>query len=372
MALDDSVRGLCIDNSIRNGVHLTLDNDISQLGRFQTFPRVSAFDGTTDIEYLKNLSGVAQTTKLYAKRDDCNNLAFGGNKVRQVEYYFGDALAQGADTVLITGATQSNFVRTVAALAAKIGLHCHVQLESRVANDAACYHSSGNVLLDHLFGATVHHYGEGEDEQGADARLYEIADDLKSQGRRPYVIPLSPGHQPFGALGYVRAALELNAQLVQLNLKIDEIFVASGSGSTHAGLLFGLRALAMTTTVVGVCVRRSSTLQRERILQRCDDIADLLECESNVTEDDIVVDDGYFAPGYGQASAAVWDSIILAARKEALVLDPTYSGKTMAAFLERARSQDAPGTMLFIHTGGTPGVFGHLDQFEQVLSQSVP
>lgn len=348
---------------------MNLDNNTVQLGRLQSFPRVSAFDGTTDIEYLNNLSAITKPVQLYVKRDDCNNLAFGGNKVRQVEYYFGDALAQGADTILITGAIQSNFVRTVAALAAKIGMHCHVQLESRVANDAACYHSSGNVLLDRLFGATIHYYDQGEDEHGADVRLYEIADELKSTGRRPYVIPLSPGHQPFGALGYVRAAVELKTQLVKQNLEVDEIFVASGSGSTHAGLLFGLRALGMTPRVVGVCVRRSGRLQQERIRNRCQEIADMLECDSKVMEDDIIVEDGYFEPGYGQARPEVWDSIILAARKEALILDPTYSGKTMAAFLGRARAQCEPSTMLFIHTGGSPGIFGHQDQFEQALSQ---
>lgn len=339
-----------------------------RLGRFSEFERVSVYDSPTSLECLENLSTLTGNSRLFVKRDDCNNLGFGGNKVRQVEYYFGDALACGADTVLITGAVQSNFVRTVAALAARTSLQCHIQLESRVANDSAHYSSSGNVLLNRLFGAKLHYFEKGEDEAGADSSLREIAAELKAAGRKPYVIPLSLGHAPLGALGYVRAAAELLDQLRQLNLRIDEMFVASGSGSTHAGILFGLRALDSPIRVVGVCVRRAGSLQFERIRTRCQEIAGLLEVESRVTDSDIVITDEHFAPGYGKASEEVWDSIVLAARKEGLVLDPTYTGKAMAAFLARAKSQDAPSKMLFIHTGGTPAIFGYQDQFERALS----
>lgn len=322
----------------------------------------------TEIEFATNLSRTISASSLFIKRDDCNNLAFGGNKVRQVEYYFGDAIAKGCDTVLITGATQSNFVRTTAAMAAKAGFQCHVQLESRVANQSVHYQSSGNVLLNRLFGATIHYYCEGEDEFGADAKLRQIAQQLTTGGRKPYVIPLAPGHPPLGALGYVRAATELKQQLEHESLRIDEIYVGSGSGNTHAGLLFGLRALGLSIKVVGVCVRREKSLQHERISNRCQEIAELLEVESPIESRDIVVVDDFFPPGYGVASADVWDSMILTARAEGLVLDPTYTGKVMAACLDRCKRADASANILFVHTGGTPAIFGYHDQLQQAMA----
>ncbi len=346
-------------------------NHTQLLGRFSTFPRISVFDHFTDIEHLKNLSQLWPNANLYVKRDDCNNLAFGGNKVRQVEYYFGDAIANGADTILITGATQSNFVRITAALAAKLGMVCHIQLESRVANESPHYHASGNVLLDRLFGAKLHYYDQGEDEHGADGRLREIAANLEASGKKPYIIPLAPGHKPLGALGYIRAAVELKDQFRNQNLSIDEIYVASGSGNTHAGLLFGLRALDLPIPVIGVCVRRNRQLQWDRIRNRCQEISELLEVDSKVTDADIIVTDEHFEPGYGMAGPKVWDSIVTAAQKEALILDPTYTGKAMTAFLERARSVDAVINLLLIHTGGSPGIFGHQDQLEQILSTRI-
>ncbi len=349
-------------------IQLNAPPDRAKFGRFADIPRVSAFDGITAIEFLKNLSALSEHARLYVKRDDCNGLAFGGNKVRQLEYYFGDALAHDADTILITGATQSNFVRMTVALAAKLGMECHVQLESRVANQSQHYQTSGNVLLNRLLGANLHYYEKDEDEPGADARLHEIATELKATGRKPYVIPLSPGHQPLGALGYVRAALELRDQLRQSDLNVDEIYVASGSGNTHAGLLFGLRALDLPIKVVGVCVRRAASLQKERISHQCLKIADLLDVKSKVTDADIILTDELLAPRYGIASAEVWESIVVAAQKEALLLDPTYSGKAIAAFLQRANMTATAKNLLFIHTGGSPSIFGYQDQLEYVLS----
>ena len=196
--------------------------------RLSEFPRVSEYGEHTPIESLHNLSKACGGTRLFIKRDDCIGLAFGGNKVRQAEYYFGDAVRAGADTVLITGAIQSNFARITAALAAKLGMECHVQLESRVPNPSDNYTSSGNVLLNRMFGAKLHYFPEGENEQGADTRIRSIAEELKSTGRKPYVIPLAPGHNPLGALGYVRAAIEIVKQLQDRQISIDEILSHRG------------------------------------------------------------------------------------------------------------------------------------------------
>jgi len=340
----------------------------SALGRLSVMPRARLFGGTTALEALPNLTRHIGGARLFVKRDDCTHLAFGGNKVRQLEFYFGEAVARDADCVLITGAVQSNFVRLAAAGACKLGMTCHVQLEERVASTDPLYRTSGNVLIDRLLGATLHSYHDGEDELGADRRLGEIADELRRQGRRPYIIPLAPGHAPLGALGYVVAAHELLGQIDNGGPAIDEIVVASGSGNTHAGLLFGLRALGSGIPVTGVCVRRDAAAQAARLHKRCLDIAELLEIESPVDDSDVVLTDAFLAPGYGKASDSTLEAIKLGARYEGLMLDPTYTGKVMAGFIDRAGSMAAEKSLLFIHTGGTTAIFAYETDLATVLT----
>ena len=342
---------------------------MSTLAKLHTIPRTPLAHTPTPIEPLPNLGKYLGSGVLYVKRDDCTGLAFGGNKARQLEYYFGDALEQGADTILITGAVQSNFVRMAAAGAAKLGLTCHIQLEERVADAGAEYRESGNVLLDRILGAVMHTYPKGEDETGADANLQAIAAELRGSGKKPYIIPLAPGHPPLGALGYVCAAAEILDQLADAHYQIDEIVVASGSGNTHAGLLFGLRALDSDITVTGACVRRDREAQLARITTRCQEIAALLETESPVQRQDIQLTDDTFAPGYGHLNDATHEAIDLSARLEGLLLDPVYTGKSMAACIQRARESDPSKSILFIHTGGTPGVFAYGRQLLSLQKQ---
>ena len=174
---------------------------VCDLGVLTQIPRTNLVNGITPIEPMPNLSRTCGGGALFVKRDDAMGFAFGGNKVRQLEFYLGEALNQGADTILITGAVQSNFVRLAAAASNKLGLNCHVQLEERVKKNDEHYRSSGNVFLDKLLGATLHHFPEGEDEAGADRQLEVIAEALKGQGKTPYIIHLAPGHPALGALG---------------------------------------------------------------------------------------------------------------------------------------------------------------------------
>ena len=344
------------------------------LGSFSEKPTAELAHKPTPIEYLKNLSARIGNVDLYVKRDDCTGLAFGGNKVRQLEFYLGEAVARSADTVLITGAVQSNFVRLASAAACKLGMECHIQLEDRVPDVDDTYRNSGNVLLDRLLGAHIYYYDEGEDEAGADRRIREIGQKLEDEGRTPYVIPLAPGHAPLGALGYVDCAREIIEQANAADLEFDEVVVASGSGHTHAGMLFGLQALGSGAKVTGICVRRDATRQLDRIRSRCTEIAGLLDIESPVKDTDINLLDDFLAPGYGQLNSPTVEAMQLAARLEALILDPTYTGKAMAGFLHlaRQRSADAGGTMLFVHTGGQPAIFGSEAKLTEVLLRSAP
>ena len=323
------------------------------------FPKAQLGHHPTPLEQMHNLENDFPQKKLFIKRDDCNGLALGGNKVRQLEYYLGQAQAQKADCLLITGAVQSNFVRLAAAAANKLAMDCHIQLEKRVTKDTLAYNKSGNVLLDEMLGAKIYHYDQGEDEQGADNQLHEIADHLQKKGKRPYIIHLAPGHAPLGALGYVDAACEFVEQAKQLSLSFDKIVVPSGSGNTHGGLLFGLRALGVKTPVAGICVRRDAVSQLTRIRARCQELAEMLGIDNPVVEADIELSDEFLHPAYGQLNPATKTAIKTAATKEALILDPVYSGKTMAGFLQISASMPPGSSLLFWHTGGAPAVFAY-------------
>ena len=335
-----------------------------RLGRLQEFPRLALAHVPTPIEEMANLSEALGGPRLFVKRDDYTGIGFGGNKVRQLEFYFGAAKAESADTVLITGALQSNYARTAAAIARKLGMACHLQLEERVAKNSALYRTSGNLLLDRLLGATLHSYAEGEDEAGADAALEALAEGLRAEGARPYIVPLGLKNKPLGALGYVVAAAELLRQLDELDLTIDEIIVPSGSAFTHRGLLFGLRALGSKIPVTGVCVRRVASAQGPRVTQRLGEIGAMLELEVAFDDADVVLSDDLLGPGYGLLNDETKAAILLAARSEGLFLDPVYSGKTMAALIQRVQSGaiGAVATLLFLHTGGQPALFAYGDE----------
>ena len=337
------------------------------------FDRVSLGHTPTPLERAKRL-GDALGIELWVKRDDCTGLACGGNKVRQLEFYLGRAVAAEADTVVITGAVQSNFVRLAAAAARTLGMDIHIQLEERVDHEDAAYRNSGNVLLDRLLGATLHTFPVGEDEAAADAQLEQIAASLEAQGRRPFVIHLGPDHPPYGALGYVAASQELISQWSTIHpSRPDVVVLASGSGQTHSGTLVGLRALGVDTQVVGVCVRRAANQQHPRIVKRATEVASMLGDGELVRQSDVVVDDTVYPPGYGRMSDAVHHAMVQAAQLEALLVDPVYTAKALAGLIHRVQSKAiAPGSkVVFLHTGGTPGLFGYETMITERLTEAV-
>lgn len=323
-------------------------------------PKVRLSHGETPLEQSQNL-GQRLDIDLWTKRDDCNGLAMGGNKVRQLEYYFGRGAAEGADTVLITGARQSNFVRLTAAAARRTGWQPVVQLEDRVAKSDPFYLASGNYFLDQLFGADIHHFAEGENEAAADRNLDDIADTLRAQGRHPYVIHLGIEHPPVGGLGYVECAAETYRQLQQTGQVVSHVVIPSGSGLTHAGFIVGARAVGWSVPILGVCVRRDAAQQKVRVLRRAREIVALLGLDLDIADDDVIVDDTVLAPGYGLINDQVRSAVRLAAETEALLLDPVYSGRCLAGLVHFVKSGRiaAGSSVVFIHTGGTPGLFAY-------------
>ena len=330
------------------------------------FPRIRLGHAPTPLDAAPNL-GTALGIELWVKRDDCTGLALGGNKVRQLEFYLGEARARGADTVLITGAVQSNFVRLAAAGARQLGMDIHIQLEERVDDADALYRASGNVLLDRLLGATLHSFPAGEDEQAADAALERLARSLAGGGRKPYVIHLGVDHPPLGGLGYVLAANEVMEQARARGLGFDAVVCASGSALTHAGTLVGMRAIGETVPVHGICVRRDASLQRPRVAKRAAELSAMIgRADIAFDEGDIDASDAVHPPGYGKLNESIREAISMAARLEGLLLDPVYTGKAMAGLVAHVRSgRIAAGSrVLFLHTGGLPGIFAYGDRLD--------
>jgi D-cysteine desulfhydrase/L-cysteate sulfo-lyase len=339
---------------------MSLSNPATAL--VSSYPRVELGHFPTPLERMANLGADFGIDNLWVKREDCSGLAFGGNKVRPLEFYLGAAAAAKADTVMITGAVQSNFMRTTAAAAAKLGLDCHVQLEDRVSDTDEIYQRSGNVLLDRIFGAKFHHFPEGEDEVAADRQVNKLAAELSAAGRRPFVIPLAADQPPLGALGYVLCAGEILAQAARDGIDFDHVVVASGSGLTHGGLLVGFRALGRDDIrVQAMCVRRDADSQRQRMRRRAAMIADLIGHDSLIDEADLLINDRCFPPSYGKLNGATQAAIAAFARREGLLLDPVYSGKVAAGMMHMAAAGDfahAKG-VIFIHTGGQPALFAY-------------
>ncbi|MHA1525042.1 MAG: D-cysteine desulfhydrase family protein [Alphaproteobacteria bacterium] len=326
-------------------------------------PKVDLSYGCTPMAVLENLGrhlGIA----LLAKRDDCNGLAMGGNKVRQLEYYLGPGVVRKADTVLITGAVQSNFVRLAAAAARRLGWLPVVQLEDRVPLSDDTYRTSGNYFLCQLLGAHIHHFPDGDNEAAADRNLEKIAKELEAKGRRPHVIHLGMDHPPIGGLGYVEAACEMRAQLQRMERDPGYVVMPSGSGLTQAGFLVGARALGWEVPVIGICVRRDAGQQHQRVLRRAREIVELLGIDLEITERDVIVDDCVLAPGYGLMNENIAAAINLAAQSEALLLDPVYSGRCMAGLLHLVENRTIPpkAEVLFVHTGGTPALFAYQNE----------
>ena len=327
-------------------------------------PKRNILSGPTPLERAEELSKHLKID-LHIKRDDLAGPSFGGNKARQLEYYFGDALSQDADTILITGAVQSNFTRTAVAVARSLGMGAVVQFEDRVKDGSARYRNSGNVLLSRLMGAEIEFYPEGEDEAGADVALDRKAALLRSSGMRPYIIHLSEAYPPLGALGYVDAAMEI----LEHNDDFDVFVVASGSGATHAGLLAGLRGSGSKAGVIGSCVRRDAAFQGPRIERVLERLGELYTPANNVTKKDIRVWDGALAPGYGRIGQRSLEAIRLMASLEGLFLDPVYTAKSFSAIPSLVETGDIPtgARVCFVHTGGLAALYAYEDQLGDLL-----
>jgi L-cysteate sulfo-lyase len=306
---------------------------------------------------MANLTRLLGGPKLYVKRDDCTGLATGGNKTRKLDFLMGDALAQGADTIVTQGAVQSNHVRQTAAAAAKLGLACAILLERRVPDVGVDYETTGNVLLDRLYGASIEFRPPGLD---MNAEAEALAVRLRDGGAKPYVIP-GGGSNRVGALGYVSAGLELIGQANDRDLPIDTVVLATGSAGTQAGLLVGLEGSNSGIDILGISVRQPKAKQEELVHKLANETADYLGVKGGISRDRVVANSDYVGPGYGQLTPAAVEAIKLTAQHEGILLDPVYSGKGMAGLIGLIRqgffSKDE--NVVFLHTGGSAALFAY-------------
>lgn len=326
------------------------------------FPRLRLGHFPTPLEPMENLSRHLGGPRIWIKRDDCTGLSTGGNKTRKLEYLMAEALAQGADTVITQGATQSNHARQTAAAAAKLGVACHILLEDRTGFGDAAYVHNGNVLLDRLHGASVSRRPGGTDMQ---AEMEAMAGDLRKQGRKPYVIP-GGGSNPVGALGYVNAALELVYQGVDMGVRIDRVVHATGSAGTQAGLVAGLRILNSGIPVLGIGVRAPRERQEASVFALAEKTAALVGAPGAVRREDIVANCDYVGQGYGIPTQGMVEALKLVAENEGILLDPVYSGKGMAGLIDLVGKGQfgKDENVVFLHTGGSVGLFGYPGAFD--------
>lgn len=321
------------------------------------FPRVFLAHLPTPLERLDRLSKELGGPEIWIKRDDCTGLSTGGNKTRKLEFLMAEALAQGADTVITQGATQSNHARQTAAFAAKLGLACHILLEDRTGSNDANYNTNGNVLLDHLHGATTSRRAGGVDMA---AEMEQLADRHRGEGRKPYIIP-GGGSNPTGALGYVNCAFELVSQANDRGLVIDHIVTATGSAGTQAGLITGLKALNAGIPLLGIGVRAPKEKQEENVFLLAQRTAEKLGCPTVVSRGDVVADCNYVGAGYGIPRDDTLEAIRMFAQLEGILLDPVYSGKGAAGLIDLVRKGHFTRGqhVVFLHTGGAAGLFGY-------------
>jgi 1-aminocyclopropane-1-carboxylate deaminase len=332
----------------------------------EKFDRYPLTFGPTPIEKLNRLSAyLGGKVEIYAKREDCNSgLAFGGNKLRKLEYIIPDAIASNADTLVSIGGVQSNHTRMVAAVAAKLGMKCRLVQESWVPHEDAVYDRVGNILLSRLMGAEVQLVDEGFDI-GIRSSWEEALEDVRAKGGKPYAIPAGASVHKFGGLGYVGFAEEVRAQEKALGFAFDYVVVCTVTGSTHAGMAVGFAKDGRADKVIGIDASATPAQTRAQVLKIAQDTARLVELGRDITADDIVLNEDYAYPLYGVPSEETKQAMRLSARLEGMITDPVYEGKSMQGMIDLVEKRYFPdgSRILYAHLGGGPAINGYAYAF---------
>ena len=329
------------------------------------FERHPLLFGPSPVHPLERLTAHLDGASIWAKRDDCNSgLAYGGNKLRKLEYLVADALAQGCDTLVSIGGVQSNHTRQVAAAAARTGMRCVLVQESWVDWPDVVYDRVGNIQLSRIMGADVRlvqaGFGIGFKESWEQALA-----DVAAAGGKPYAIPAGASDHPLGGLGFAGWAAELEQQERALGVFFDTIVVCSVTGSTQAGMIAGFAAQGRERRVIGIDGSARPAATRDQVARIARATAALIGLERPLREQEIVLDDRYHAGTYGIPDERTLDAIRLAGRLEGMLTDPVYEGKSMAATIDLVASGEIArdSTVLYAHLGGQPALSAYAALF---------
>jgi 1-aminocyclopropane-1-carboxylate deaminase len=332
----------------------------------EAFDRVPLLFGPSPIHRLDRLSEhLGGEVEIWAKREDCNSgLAYGGNKVRKLEYLAAEALATGCDTLVSIGGVQSNHTRQVAAVAARLGLKCVLVQERWVEWPDAVYDKVGNILLSRIMGADVR-----LDPAGFDIGIRKSWEDalasVEAGGGKPYAIPAGASDHPLGGLGFARWADEVAEQERELDVVFDTVVVCSVTGSTQAGMIAGFAAQETDRAVLGIDGSATVAQTWEQIARIARFTAEAIGLGRPLADDEIVLLDEWHAGTYGIPDEKTIDAIRLCARLEGMLTDPVYEGKSMAALVDLVRSGriSAGSRVLYAHLGGQPALNGYAGAF---------
>ena len=331
----------------------------------ESFARYPLMFGPSPIQRLDRLSEYLGGATVWAKRDDVNSgLAFGGNKVRKLEYLVADALAKGCDTLVSIGGVQSNHTRQVAAVAAKTGLKCVLIQESWVDWPDVTYDRVGNILLSRLMGADVRlvraGFGIGFKESWEQA----IAE-IEARGGTPYAIPAGASDHPLGGLGFAGWALEVEEQEHELDVHFDYVIVCSVTGSTQGGMVAGFAVNDLPRTVIGVDGSAKPAETWDQVARIARRTASLIGVSRELVDEEIILDDRFHAGTYGIPDQRTLDAMRLGASLEAMITDPVYEGKSLAALIHMVLDREIPAdaNVLFAHLGGQPALNAYAGLF---------
>lgn len=328
----------------------------------EQFERYPLTFGPSPIERLDRLSEhLGGQVEIHAKREDCNSgLAFGGNKIRKLEYLVPDILKQGADTLVTIGGIQSNHTRQVAAVAAKLGLRCHLVQESWVPFPDAVYDRVGNILMSRVMGAEIELVDRGFDI-GIRESWEQALENVRARGGTPYPIPAGASVHELGGLGYVGFAEEVREQEQAMGLEFDYIVVCTVTGSTHAGMVVGFSADGRARNVIGIDASATPDKTANQVREIAGRTADLIGLGRAIEPDEVVLNRDYAHPIYGVPSDDTNDAIRLCARLEGMMTDPVYEGKSMQGLIDLVRKGYFPegSKVLYAHLGGVPAINGY-------------